>query len=124
MILMPDTMTGLSGAGISWFMMSLWDHPSLLSGEWRRLAGIKKRGEFDAIVARLQMQGYVITIDFEYAPNRYGIPCGWGIARYATPEAQFGTAFSGHIYDREPQESKERIQKPASAITFGGRKPD
>lgn len=44
----------------------LADHPSLLSKEWRRLCGIGKRGEFDGIVSRLQMLGYVTTVDFEY----------------------------------------------------------
>lgn len=37
---------------------------SLLSKEWRRLSGVKKRGEFDGIVSRLQMQGYVTTVGF------------------------------------------------------------
>lgn len=56
----------------------LLEHPSLLSREWRKLAGVKKRGEFDSSVTRLQMLGYVTTIDFEYAKDRYGKAYGWG----------------------------------------------
>lgn len=48
----------------------------------RRLTGIKKRGEFDAIVNRLQMQGYVITADFEYAKDKYGNAYGWGLSGF------------------------------------------
>ena len=87
----------------------LAEHSSLISREWRRLAGIEKRGEFDAIVSRLQMQGYVTTVDFEYAKSRNGKPYGWGLARYTTPETYFGEAFSKHVYDRDPQESRQRI---------------
>ena len=87
----------------------LMEQPSLLSREWRKLSGVKKRGEFDSIVARLQMLGYVTTIDFEYAKDRYGKAYGWGLARYATPEGYFGNKFTGRVYNREPQESKKRI---------------
>lgn len=85
--------------------------PSLLSKEWRRLAGIPKRGEFDSIVSRLQMQGYVTTIDFEYAKDRHGNSYGWGLARYAVPEEHFEDTFTGHVYDREPEESKKKIRE-------------
>lgn len=89
----------------------LMEYPSLLSKEWRTLTGIKKRGEFDSIVTRLQMLGYVITIDFEYAKDRYGKAYGWGLARYATPEAYFRNTFTEQVYNREPQESKKRIRE-------------
>lgn len=87
----------------------LAEYPSLLSREWRKLTGYKKRGEFDAIVNRLQMQGYVTTVDFEYPRDSRGNPYGWGLARYATPELHFGSAFTGRVYSREPLESKKRI---------------
>lgn len=87
----------------------LADHPSLLSKEWRRLCGIAKRGEFDSIVSRLQMLGYVTTVDFEYARDRYGNPYGWGLARYATPEALWGENFTKRVYQHTPAESRERI---------------
>ena len=83
---------------------------SLLSKEWRRLSGVKKRGEFDGIVSRLQMQGYVTTVGFEYAKDRYGNAYGWGISRYAVPETAFGREFTDHVYGREPEESGQRIK--------------
>ncbi len=87
----------------------LAENSNLLSKEWRRLTGIEKRSEFDAIVARLQMQGYVVTTDFEYARDRHGAPYGWGLARYATPEVQFGEWFTDRVYRRSPEESGEAI---------------
>ncbi|MSA02020.1 hypothetical protein GKG47_10695 [Lactonifactor sp. BIOML-A3] len=87
----------------------LANHPSLLSKEWRKMCGIKKRGEFDSIVSRLQMLGYVTTENFEYARDRFGNPYGWGIARYTTPEALWGEEFTRRVYQRTPAESRERI---------------
>ena len=84
-------------------------HTPLLSKEWRRLSGVKNRGGFDAIVSRLQMRGYVITIDFEYAKDRSGTPYGWGLARYATPEQYWGSAFSNRVYKDMPEDSGARI---------------
>ena len=57
----------------------LAERPSLLSREWRRLAGIRNRGAFDAAVGRLQMMGYVTAAGFEYARDRFGRPYGWGL---------------------------------------------
>lgn len=87
----------------------LMEHPSLLSREWRKLVRMKKRGEFDSIVTRLQMLGYVTTIDFEYAKDRYGKAYGWGLARYATPEGHFQTSFTSRVYSRSAGRSKEII---------------
>ena len=69
--------------------------------------GISKRGEFDAIVTRLQMMGYVITIDF--AKNKAGQAYGVGVARYATPEMYFGEEFREQVYRDQPEESKQKI---------------
>ena len=71
--------------------------------------GISKRGEFDAIVTRLQMMGYVITIDFEYAKNKAGQAYGVGVARYATPEMYFGEKFREQVYHDTPEASKQNI---------------
>ena len=40
---------------------------------------------------------------------RSGRPYGWGIAEYATPEELFGYDFISSAYQRDPQESRERI---------------
>ncbi len=101
---------GLARVGDKRVYDVLLAHPTLLSKAWRRLAGMRNRGEFDAIVTRLQMQGYVTTVDFEYARDRFGAPYGWGLARYATPEAHFGADFTDRVYACEPEESAERIR--------------
>ncbi len=84
-------------------------YPSLLSKEWRRLTGIKKRGEFDAVVRRLEMQGYVVTTNFEYAQDKNGNPYGWGLSRYAVPERCFGEDFAEKVYARSPEASQARV---------------
>lgn len=94
-------------------------YPSLISREWRALAGMKKRGEFDAAVTRLQMSGYVITADFEYARAKDGRQTGWGLARYATPERFFGEDFSARVYERDPEESRARMEERLRALLPG-----
>ena len=94
----------------------LAEYPSLLSREWRKLTGIRKRGEFDSIVTRLQMQGYVTTIDFEYAKDRYGKTYGWGLARYATPEQHFQAGFTSRVYSCSASQSKEKMRSYLSKM--------
>jgi len=48
---------------------------------------------------------------FVYMQDRYGRPYGWGVAEYATPEELFGYDLITSAYQRDPQESKERILK-------------
>lgn len=94
----------------------LAERPSLLSREWRHLAGIRNRGAFDAAVGRLQMMGYVTAAGFEYARDRFGQPYGWGLARYATPERRFGESFIRAVYARSPGASEQRILSHLSAL--------
>ena len=85
-------------------------YDSLLSKEMKRMGGFSGKGNhFDASINRLQMQGYVLISDFEYAIDRYGNTYGWGIARYATPEKFFGPSFRSEVYRREPEESFHRM---------------
>ncbi len=83
----------------------------MLSWEWRRLTGIEKRGEFDSIVTKLQMKGYVITVDFVYQITKNGVPYGIGVAKYSTPEQHWGEAVKERIYSRTPSESRQRLQE-------------
>ena len=84
---------------------------SLLSFDLRQQSGFGKNGRkgFDGVITRLQMGGYIVTSDFEYRKDKQGKTYGWGVARYATPEQRFGTAFTDHVYACEPEESKEKI---------------
>ncbi len=88
----------------------------LLSKEWRKRTGIEKRGEFDAIVTRLQMLGYVVTTNFEYATDKNGRSYGWGLARYATPEAAFGEDFTRAVYQRTPEDSFQKLEAYLSGL--------
>lgn len=94
------------------------ERKSLLSKEWRNLWSFGEDGRkgFDTVVTRLQMQGYVVTSDFEYQRDRFGNPYGWGIARYETPEHFFGSPFRENVYERSPEESRERILKHLSDL--------
>lgn len=55
------------------------------------------------------MQCYLTTTDFEYMRDKSGNVYGWGVARYATPEAQFGSDFKQKVYLNEPEISKQKI---------------
>ena len=74
-----------------------------------------KKG-FDGIITRLQMQGYVTTTDFEYMKDKKGKVYGWGVARYATFEQQFGEFFTQNVYKCQPSESYEKIFKHICSI--------
>ena len=65
------------------------------------------------------MQSYVCIADFVYMQDRYGKPYGWGVAEYATPEELFGYDFITSAYQRDPQESKERMMQQLSSILPG-----
>lgn len=89
----------------------LENHPSLLSKNLKELSGFGRNGKkgFDGIIIRLQMQGYVTTSDFEYMKDKKGKVYGWGVARYATFEQQFGEFFTQNVYKCQPSESYNRI---------------
>ena len=86
-------------------------HGALLSKELKKLCNYRKGGNkgFDTVITRLQMQTYISIADFVYMKDKYGQVYGWGVAKYSTPEAQFGYGFVTSAYRREPEESRERI---------------
>lgn len=87
------------------------DGGSLLSKQIKKIGGYGKNGKkgFETIITRLQMQTYINAADFEYMLDAHGTPYGWGVARYTTPEAQYGAELVRAAYSREPGESKELI---------------
>lgn len=86
-------------------------HGTVLSKELKRRLNYRKGGNkgFDTVITRLQMQTFVCVADFEYMRDKYGHEYGWGVAKYTTPEAIFGTDYVLSAYDRKPEESKTRI---------------
>lgn len=83
----------------------------LLSKDLKRLCNYRKDGNkgFDGVITRLQMETYVVIADFEYMKDRFGREYGWGVARYATPEALFGEEFLAEAYREDPAVSRERV---------------
>lgn len=95
----------------------LVEHESLLSQELKKASGFtlsRRRSPegndgstCDTLIARLEMATYVCIADFEYKISRSGQSYGWGVARYCTPEAMYGSGIA--ICDRTPEESRARI---------------
>jgi len=94
--------------------LELWNILSekglLLTGDLKHLASFRQGGGkgFEGSLTRLQMQGYVVTSNFEYKTDKLGRPFGWAIARYDIPERHL-TKFSQTVYSRSPEESGRRI---------------
>ncbi len=90
---------------------TLSERGSLLSRELKSLCGYRKDGNkgFDAVITRLQMQSYVCIADFAYSVDKLGRQYGWGVARYTTPEAQFGPDLMARAYREDPAASRERV---------------
>lgn len=84
---------------------------ALRSRELKSLSCLSEesRKRFDQSLTFLQMQGYITTADFVYETDRLGRPYGWGLAEYATPEQFFAERFTDRVYEREPEESRERL---------------
>ena len=86
-------------------------HAPILSGRLKAIGNYRKNGRkgFETSMNRLQAQCYLLISDFVYQEDRFGKRYGWGIAEYSTPERWMGTDFSAHVYDRPPEESRERL---------------
>lgn len=102
-------------------------HHSILSKDAKAIGGYVKprtkgpdtwepRKGFDTLITRLQMQGYILTSDFEYEVSKSGEFYGWGVARYATPEEFFGKTFEKNVYKRSPEDSYKRLFKHMRTI--------
>ena len=87
---------------------------SLQTGRLKQLCGYGgpdgKKG-FETVITRLQMQTYVTVADFDYATDKHGVPYGWGIARWSTPEAIFGYDAVTAAYGRAPAQSRQRLME-------------
>ena len=87
-------------------------HGSLQTGRLKQLCGYGgrdgKKG-FETAITRLQMQTYLCVADFDYATDKHGVPYGWGIARWSTPEAVYGYDAVRAAYRRTPDQSRQRL---------------
>lgn len=91
------------------------------SGRWQKTEG--KKG-FDASITRLQEQCYVIISNFVYTLDKNGNRRGWGVAEYSTPEKFMGTDFSDRVYQRSPEESRERLMEYLHGLFPGASEKD
>ncbi len=93
-------------------IMDLFQHEnSLFSYEIKKKAGFGKTGEknFEGTLSDLQMKFYLTLCDFRFRLNKYGLPYGWSIAVYDTPESVWGYDFVTGAYDEDPEESFSKI---------------
>ena len=83
----------------------------ITSGELKFLAGYGKEAKkgFDPLIAKLQSRCFALISDFVYQRDKYGLPYGWGVAQYTTPEKFYGKAFTETVYNEEPSESYRKI---------------
>ena len=83
----------------------------------KQQAGFSKGGEknFEGTITDLQMGSYLLIRDFRQRINRKGIPYGWPISVYTTPEALWGYDHIASAYFTAPSESMnliyEQLQK-------------
>ncbi|MCD8381660.1 MAG: hypothetical protein LUC30_01895 [Clostridiales bacterium] len=93
----------------------------VLSKTLKREGNYRKGGTigFDTSMNRLQAQGYVVISDFVYMKDRYGKEYGWGVAEYSTPEKFLGEAFTRTVYQRQPEESFQRMLEHLHTLLQG-----
>lgn len=83
----------------------------------KQQAGFCKGGEknFEGTITDLQMGSYLLIRDFRQRITRKGIPYGWPISVYTTPEAPWGYDHIASAYSTAPSESMnliyEQLQK-------------
>ena len=102
---------GLAGIRQKRVMDQFAERGELFSSELKRLAGFGREEEknFEGTVTGLQMGGYLVIRDFRRRINRRGLPYGWPISVYTTPEALWGYGHVTSAYGISPAESKGRI---------------
>lgn len=73
----------------------------------------KKGGNkgFETVITRLQMQTYIVPVNYEYSVRKSGEEFGWGNCRYDIADNYWGKKLCCSAYKREPEESYERIMK-------------
>ena len=94
------------------------DSAELFSYEMKQKAGFGKDGEknFDGLTTELQMQTYLVNADFRCRLNKAGIPYGWAIAVFTTPEQRWGAELVASAYREAPERSWTAIIDHAAAL--------
>lgn len=73
--------------------------------------GYKKGGNkgFETVITRLQMETYVVPVNYEYSRRKNGDEYGWGNCRYDIAENYWGGKLCRSAYKRSPEESLDRL---------------
>ena len=77
----------------------------------RRQRSHQQKEGIETALTKLQMNGMVIIADFEYRLDRQGRPYGWGIARYTTAEAMYGSEIMTPVQGLNPETSRDRLMQ-------------
>jgi hypothetical protein len=88
-------------------------HAELFTFEMKEKAGFGKGGEknFEGVLAKLQMQTYLVAADFRPRLNKKGESYGWAVAKMTPPEYLWGYKFVTGRYKELPQTSFDKIAK-------------
>ena len=84
-----------------------------LTREIKDSLNYKKDGNkgFETVIPRLQMQTYVVPVDYEYSKRKSGDEYGWGNCRYDIAENYWGDKLCRSAYKRSPEESLDKMIK-------------
>jgi hypothetical protein len=85
----------------------------MLTREIKDALNYKKGGNkgFETVITRLQMETYVVPVNFEYSVRKNGDEYGWGNCRYDIAERFWSDKLCRSAYKRDPEESLKRIIK-------------
>ena len=83
------------------------------SFELKKLAGFGKGGEknFSGVLTKLQMQTYLVAVDFRQRVNKKGVRYGMSVGVFRRPEDVWGYDFVTSAYEEEPEDSARRITR-------------
>ena len=88
-----------------------WKDDLIFSTELKKLAGFGKDGakNFPGVLTELQMQLYLVVIDFKRRQNKRGGEYGMPVSILLPPEAVWSYDAVTAAYSEPPQESARRI---------------
>ena len=91
----------------------MWKEDLILSTEVKKLAGFGKGGEknFPGVLTDLQMQIYLVMIDFRRRRNKKGEEYCMPVSILLPPEAVWGYKKVASAYKEKPEDSGERIRQ-------------
>lgn len=86
---------------------------AMLTKEIKDNLNYKKGGNkgFETVITRLQMQTYIVPVNYEYSRRKSGEEFGWGNCRYDIAENYWGDKLCRSAYQRSPEKSLDRIIK-------------